>query len=1002
MKNLSQLFRLRLALLFVGVVGVFYACKEDTRNYEAELVSIHFVKRLSKDTVLLVSDTLRPLSTTVAAEVSYVADLSQLVPIFTLSSGATANCESGATYDFTKPFTLIVTSENERNQRQYTLSISKLEAPPVVPPKEEGKNSEAWLSDFKLEGIENAEYEPRGTRIKVVVPEDTDLTALKPQFTISEKATCDWKIGETFDFSEPLYIRVTSEDQRTSNTFRISVRLKMPPQHEDAQILSFRFAGTQTDADIDGSQIYAEAARGSDLRELVPIIKVSEGATLSIAKGVPIDFSAPVSIDVISEDGAAKSSYTVHTTLKKYSEARLMQFQLLPLGEATITEPHRFIFYTTKTTNLLYPLYEVSTGASVNLKQGEPLDFSDKAPKELIVTSEDGFSTNSYEVIVVEDKSTPNERGRFTSFLLDAPGAETQIIGTTIVGTVPAGTDVTHLKANFAIHTTPVWENAEGPASVWLGKDAKAKQFKSGETEIDCTNPVSLYVYRKFWGVSYYKSTYTLTVTIKGQEVPKAEVEQLAFDGIQARISRKQNTFLVFVGNEVNLTQLKPMLTLSPGATATLASGVECDFSSPVSFTVTAADGKTTSSYRIVVSQRTNDKAVLSDVTIDEINKAPVVSGATYTFFAGGDVDVKNLTLRFKLSEGATCSVASGAKHDFSKPVRLAVTSQDKSITRSYLVVVDQRLNYEAELLSFGFRELKTPCKISGSKVTFPSQGLDLKALTPYYTISIGAKCSLPQNTPADFSAPVRIIVTSEDGFTTKAYTVQPELQGITFDFERWTSISDFEHPLGGWSSSNVGLQTSRTFTGKPEQYSVRKTSEAHTGSYAAQISTEELGVMGKSIASGALFLGTFDATNIVKDPLSGPRFGIPWIKATPVAFVGWYKYVPGKQMVNKAGKPIEGVDELDLYAVVFYGDVLTSHDIQTSDRVLYKARLTDLSAKNEYTRFELPFEPTGATAPAGAQLRYTIVASSSRRGDDFIGAIGSRLLLDDLEISYK
>ena len=106
--------------------------------------------------------------------------------------------------------------------------------------------------------------------------------------------------------------------------------------------------------------------------------------------------------------------------------------------------------------------------------------------------------------------------------------------------------------------------------------------------------------------------------------------------------------------------------------------------------------------------------------------------------------------------------------------------------------------------------------------------------------------------------------------------------------------------------------------------------------------------------------------------------------------------------MVNKAGKPIEGVDELDLYAVVFYGDVLTSHDIQTSDRVLYKARLTDLSAKNEYTRFELPFEPTGATAPAGAQLRYTIVASSSRRGDDFIGAIGSRLLLDDLEISYK
>ena len=60
MKKLSQLFRLRLVLLFVGAFSFFYACKEDTRNYEAELVSIHFVKRLSKDTVLLVSDPFLP------------------------------------------------------------------------------------------------------------------------------------------------------------------------------------------------------------------------------------------------------------------------------------------------------------------------------------------------------------------------------------------------------------------------------------------------------------------------------------------------------------------------------------------------------------------------------------------------------------------------------------------------------------------------------------------------------------------------------------------------------------------------------------------------------------------------------------------------------------------------------------------------------------------------------------------------------------------------------
>ena len=106
--------------------------------------------------------------------------------------------------------------------------------------------------------------------------------------------------------------------------------------------------------------------------------------------------------------------------------------------------------------------------------------------------------------------------------------------------------------------------------------------------------------------------------------------------------------------------------------------------------------------------------------------------------------------------------------------------------------------------------------------------------------------------------------------------------------------------------------------------------------------------------------------------------------------------------MVNASGNAIDGTDELDLYAIVFYGDQLNSHNIQNSDRVLYKARLTDLTPKKEYTRFELPFEKTGVTPPEGAVLRYTIVASSSRRGDDFVGAVGSILLLDDLEITYK
>lgn len=990
-------------LLIASFVSLFFfSCKEDTRNYEAEIVSIHFAKRISKDTVLLVSDTITPLSTHIAVDVNYSADLQKLVPIFTLSSGATASCESGGCYDFTKPFTIIVTSENERNQREYIFNLSKLDPPPAEPPQEEEQNAEAWLTAFLLEDISGAEYEPRGTRINVLVPEGTDITNLKPKFTISTNATCDWQLGDFYDFTEPLYIRVTSEDQHTTNTFRITVRVKTPPPHQDAQILSFRFAGSQTLAEIDGSQIYAEAARGADITSLVPIIKLSEGARLSIEKGEPIDFTNPVKIEVTSQDNAAKSTYTVFASVRMLQGATLKSFKLYPLGEPTYTEGHTFGYCVTDANVLkaLYPVFELSEGAKCNLTLGSPLDLSDFQPKELVVTSEDGLHSNTYQ-ITVKKSDVPPERGTLTSFLLDAPGAESQIIGRAIECKVPEGTDLTHLKATFTFLSKPIWEQAEGPASLWLGEGAHDPEFKSGVTELDFSSPVTLFAYRKFWGIHYPKGPYTVTVHVVKEITQTKLLKELDFIGLATRIMRKQNTFHVFVGDGIDITKLKPQLTLAPGATSTLASGVAHDFTNPVDFTVTGSG--ISESYQIIVTRRSNDQAVLSELRIEELrDKTPVITGATYTYFAGSEIDIKALTLHFKVSEGATTNIVSGQKHDFSKPQRIVVTSQDKSITRTYTVVVDQRLNYEAELLSFGFKELQTPCKINGLKVTFPAKGLNLSALTPYYTISAGAKCNLPQNIPADFSKPVRILVTSEDGFTTKTYTVTPQLAGLTFDFERWQKVSDYDQPLGGWNSSNPGLKISKDFLGKPDNYSVQKSTDAHSGSYAARISTEGIFKAGKSIASGALFLGSFDASNIVSDPLSGPRFGVPWANVTPSVFSGWYKYIPGKQMVNASGNAIDGTDELDLYAIVFYGDQLNSHNIQNSDRVLYKARLTDLTPKKEYTRFELPFEKTGVTPPEGAVLRYTIVASSSRRGDDFVGAVGSILLLDDLEITYK
>ena len=60
-----------LVALLVSFPLAFWGCKDDTKNYEAEIVNIHFATRMGGDTVVLVSDTIRPSSTQLDVTLGY-------------------------------------------------------------------------------------------------------------------------------------------------------------------------------------------------------------------------------------------------------------------------------------------------------------------------------------------------------------------------------------------------------------------------------------------------------------------------------------------------------------------------------------------------------------------------------------------------------------------------------------------------------------------------------------------------------------------------------------------------------------------------------------------------------------------------------------------------------------------------------------------------------------------------------------------------------------------
>lgn len=211
------------------------------------------------------------------------------------------------------------------------------------------------------------------------------------------------------------------------------------------------------------------------------------------------------------------------------------------------------------------------------------------------------------------------------------------------------------------------------------------------------------------------------------------------------------------------------------------------------------------------------------------------------------------------------------------------------------------------------------------------------------------------------------------------------------------------------WSSGNEGSAIINSKR-EPEGFPTYATPEGYEGC-AACLVTQSAGalgsLLGKPIAAGSLFIGYFDKDKVTSNALKSTVLGVP-IDRVPVSVSGWYKYTPGEKFTDKNKKVIaDRVDEPNIYAVFWDNDGgkvnLYGDDALTSSRIVSKAQVADLPATDEWTRFEMSFEGGSPDPEILAQRGYsfTLVCSSSKGGDSFEGAIGSTLLVDEIQVTF-
>ena len=310
--------------------------------------------------------------------------------------------------------------------------------------------------------------------------------------------------------------------------------------------------------------------------------------------------------------------------------------------------------------------------------------------------------------------------------------------------------------------------------------------------------------------------------------------------------------------------------------------------------------------------------------------------------------DLTALSPCFRITEGATIEPESGSTHDFSdgKTVTYTVTSQDKAWQRHYVVSVKPRVVTVPDVIKYSF-----------------------------------------ENYHLNTNRPVG-----------KYYV--------------WSDLDENGRELGNWATGNGGFNLSGVPFVKPNKYPTApdengvegacvKLTTSKTGSIAAGI--------GKPIAAGNLFLGSFVTDDALQHPMEATHFGLP-TNVKPTKLNGYYKYQRGAKFIDKNEKPLEGRQDYGTIYAVLYDNhdengnsiVLDGNNVQTHGNIVALAKLPDIDNTPEWTHFSIDFvysKDVDLEKLANFGYSLAIVCSSSVDGAIFEGAVGSTLWVDELSV---
>ncbi|MDI6051202.1 hypothetical protein QLS31_15345 [Flavobacterium sp. XS2P24] len=188
-------------------------------------------------------------------------DLSNLAPSFVIAEGTTVDVASGVARNFTSPKVYTILSNNGYTAKQYTVSVTQIQAPRI----------DSFVINGAVGIIDNA-----ANSIVVILPPGTNLTNLAPVITLPEEQTVTPSSGAAQNFSNGSVTYTVKNKENLTKVYNVKV--------ESIAATKYAFLGLEDDIsslvddDAKAAATWMQSTYGADFK----YIKIANISALNI------------------------------------------------------------------------------------------------------------------------------------------------------------------------------------------------------------------------------------------------------------------------------------------------------------------------------------------------------------------------------------------------------------------------------------------------------------------------------------------------------------------------------------------------------------------------------------------------------------------------------------------------------------------------------------------------------------------------------------------------